>query len=126
MLITPDQKREVYCPCGNDGCFMSWCSGQMIANIYVNGLIDGKKTHNQRHGGMSGRDFNSGNRAGMGAWRMRFHWGSNQTDALFCFYGFNIYVFLTLTVLFWRWLCLKLRRPLLNRYTDSLKDIKNG
>lgn len=44
MLITPDQKREVYCPCGNDGCFMSWCSGQMIAKHLCKWVEEGKKT----------------------------------------------------------------------------------
>lgn len=44
MLITPDRKREVYCPCGNDGCFMSWCSGQMIAKHLCKWVKEDKKT----------------------------------------------------------------------------------
>ncbi len=44
MLITPDQEREVYCPCGNDGCFMSWCSGQMITKHVHKWIAEGEKT----------------------------------------------------------------------------------
>lgn len=44
MLITPDQEKEVYCPCGNDGCFMSWCSGQMVARHVRKWIGGGEKT----------------------------------------------------------------------------------
>ena len=44
MLITPDREKEVYCPCGNDGCFMSWCSGQMIARHVRKWIAEGAET----------------------------------------------------------------------------------
>ncbi len=44
MLITPDQEREVYCPCGNDGCIMSWCSGQMIVRHIRKWIKEGNET----------------------------------------------------------------------------------
>lgn len=44
MLITPDETPEVFCPCGNDGCLMSWCSGQMIAKHVAKWIGEGKET----------------------------------------------------------------------------------
>ncbi len=42
MIITPDQ--GLLCECGKRGCFMSWCSGIMIAKHVQNWIQDGEPT----------------------------------------------------------------------------------
>jgi glucokinase len=49
MIITPDDGVE--CGCGNRGCFMSWCSGSMIAKHVKNWIDAGEKSCIQEFAG---------------------------------------------------------------------------